>query len=1350
MKKLAILVLAILSFTAQAQQSNKPVPLPDYSPFRLDPFSFSFQVDPSYVIEGDVVAEVYDGNAKKIDSTLIEVTQIQNYVTVSFTQQQVQSLPLISQCYISWGVPRTRKVGAELKPSVGTSAVNPRKIDVGIVEVHIVGDTYNSMLAAQRAEDARDSTLVLSSAIEEYTDSSRIFSDSAYASRIVSNAKSIIATQQATIATSKADTTLILRNQALASANQTALDRIATGLDRDKAQADSVATAADRVVVVAARDQTVIAKDIAVAASTNASIDFKPLGTWNASTNTPTLTTNATAVTAGSGYEVSVAGTQSITGGSTIYAVNDKVISNGTSWFVRKQTDDSKQKIDALDARFVQVNLFNQALATDNFYVRGDNGAIISNTSYGYSDYIEVTPGATYTGSDSTTGMRYLAFYNSSKTFVSGGYSVETTTFTVPEDVEFVRVSYYKVRKAKFNFKLGSSPYINVPYTVKVASNVWINGTDLIQDGTHRLLTDAERVSWTAKLAPNDIVANVVPPSTNLFDRGAGTDNFYLIHNTGAPFADNSYGYSTLIKVTPGLPYTAWDGTHGARKTVHYDINQAVITTGNIGSTNEVVTFTVPANVEYVTLSYYKSGKSKFRFKQESSPSEYTPYDPGSSELISIKGATVGVTKTDLATKFDKSSIVTETIPASKNLFPSDSVVLPPSTLNNINTTTGAISTSTGFGRTKRIEVKPNTTYTISGLIDLTSRAVRFEDEFQGYISHLSLATNGVTFTTPLNTKYLLFTIIRNGQTANLTQIMLEEGAVATAYVSYKPVEKVIHTIDGAALDEGSKKVTLKNIERLNFFGDSYTDGLHSLIGKAWIANLSLFTDWNVENYAKSGDTYQDIHTRITTDAKQFHPIIGPKEYSGGGYGFLVSYQNDQANNIINTTDGLSVYLDNKGQVANDVKGLGYKPVIMTEHVNTTSKSAMLVPALSQLAEENGYDFVDVLSRSINYEGSRYNKFYYGTHPGVRTNVVFWWPVLKYVRTLPRPKTAIKIYRKRAGVSVSGINDLLFKDRLERNVKMKEILVSQSAINAGQEKYYDDLNTLSGIGISVQKVYEYLKLINKESVAFTEGYGLVECVVNATAGNVKTFGLSISDTTVAVYVKDWNANAWVQLQKVTNNGETIYGLSNLKNQIQYDKVQLLLYKSGGFSLTDIYYRWSGTEGKDQSQRKPVVELTTTELLSNTKVDVLTGWTVTGSLTPFTPTDNSFPTGLTKAVTLTTSNYLTQAVTFSTDVTRSRKVQVKLVSRTNPVIYSSAGTYPTGAAITDDTYDVGQIVLEVKLNTDNVIKFKDIVGTHWTDNVFEFNLPPDVTTVSFIVKGFDKDIEFVSASVKIEQ
>lgn len=243
MKRILFACLFLIPLFAKAQLNNNPRALPSFSPFRLSPFSFSFQVQPGYIIEGPVVAEVYknESTIKLIDSTDIEVTVVDNYVTVSFTQQQIASLPLIAQCYISWGYPeRVRRLGTQLKPGVGSGVLSTSKIIVDIVEVQIVGDSYNALVAANRSEAARDTAITRSNAAKIYSDSARV-------SRNVAIAQSELATEQAQIATSAADSTLTLRSQALAASSQAQADRILTNQYKNLAQADSAATAADRV-----------------------------------------------------------------------------------------------------------------------------------------------------------------------------------------------------------------------------------------------------------------------------------------------------------------------------------------------------------------------------------------------------------------------------------------------------------------------------------------------------------------------------------------------------------------------------------------------------------------------------------------------------------------------------------------------------------------------------------------------------------------------------------------------------------------------------------------------------------------------------------------------------------------------------------------------------------------------------------------------------------------------------------------------------------------------------------------------------------------------------------------------
>lgn len=73
------------------------------------------------------------------------------------------------------------------------------------------------------------------------------------------------------------------------------------------------------------------AEALLTAATALVNAGANPKGGWNAATNSPALTSTPSA--AGDVYDVTVAGTQSITGVSTAFNVGDRLKSNGTAWF---------------------------------------------------------------------------------------------------------------------------------------------------------------------------------------------------------------------------------------------------------------------------------------------------------------------------------------------------------------------------------------------------------------------------------------------------------------------------------------------------------------------------------------------------------------------------------------------------------------------------------------------------------------------------------------------------------------------------------------------------------------------------------------------------------------------------------------------------------------------------------------------------------------------------------------------------------------------------------------------------------------------------------------------------------
>ncbi|MDW3946586.1 BppU family phage baseplate upper protein [Staphylococcus saprophyticus] len=92
-------------------------------------------------------------------------------------------------------------------------------------------------------------------------------------------------------------------------------------------------------------------------------------------------------------------------------------------------------------------NLFNiQTIIKDRSL--GDNGSITDNKNYVMSDFIDVTPGETYTTNNKQYGY---VLYDSHKNYV-GGRGQATTSVTIPSNAKYIRLSITNIHLVEFKF----------------------------------------------------------------------------------------------------------------------------------------------------------------------------------------------------------------------------------------------------------------------------------------------------------------------------------------------------------------------------------------------------------------------------------------------------------------------------------------------------------------------------------------------------------------------------------------------------------------------------------------------------------------------------------------------------------------------------------------------------------------------------------------------------------------------------------------------------------------------------------------------------------------------------------
>lgn len=672
--------------------------------------------------------------------------------------------------------------------------------------------------------------------------------------------------------------------------------------------------------------------------------------------------------------------------------------------------------------------------------------------------------------------------------------------------------------------------------------------------------------------------------------------------------------------------------------------------------------------------------------------------------------------------------------------------------------------------------LRADTASIVSGFcpVDPATAYVLFDPFYQPYIHYYDASgnyisnsgTNTYTFTTPAGCYYVRFNVVYHGVPSEWpaewpaewpvieNTVQLEIGSTTTTYEHYETaLMSDLSVPDSFAVNT----ITIANSSKIVLMGDSYTESYMCTKGKAWGSYLSMFTDWNVENYSMSGWSTADMLTAIQSNTKLYGSAYGIQDYNGT-YGLICLYTNDVNEGIINGSVLLADYVTNLRKLIVACRGMGMTPVLCDEYHNTNgSNSALLQASVSMLAQDMGVQYFTILDKTSIFNSTHFHSYWLDSHPGIRTNGLFWASMKRYIDALPRPRQGIKIFRHRTSFTVSTVQDLYYQTPEDRAKRFKEIYVGQKGLSAGQEKYFDDLDTLNSIGSSPSNYCEYLQLRNKTLTAIAD-YGLFEIVVPSASNKITTAELFVKLATApdSAYVRNLLSGQWVSTGfHLIAGGGTWYSIPILKPQqyIEGDKIAIMLYKStGSVTLSDIYLQWAGAESKSYVSQHPLPsELTTTELLTKTTVAAAdtASWTKVGSIVPITPSDSVLPSGITKEVLITNTAYISQGVTFSALTTRAQRLQIKAWVRYNPAKFNYTDSYPANSWQSEDTYDFADLTVKVAKNAGNVAVVVEPVALHWHEVLIEVLVPNGESSWTITFQSADtKGIEFCYASVKV--
>lgn len=233
-------------------------------------------------------------------------------------------------------------------------------------------------------------------------------------------------------------------------------------------------------------------------------------------------------------------------------------------------------------------------------------GVMSVNATYDTSDYISVTAGASY---KSSHNIRFSCYFDSAMNVVAGGITADSTTFTVPAGVAFVRITMYHANLSAFQLEVGAT-------ATAFESFRWVNDlASQVPDGSITTAAIAGKAVTPEKVS-------FFAASRNLFDKSKALLGYYL-SNTGSLAASASYEVSDYIAITPGQTYSL-SPSAGVRFTCYFDAQLNVVAGGS--STAGVSSFTAPAGAVWVRITVFQTSHDAFQFEIGARATAFVPF----------------------------------------------------------------------------------------------------------------------------------------------------------------------------------------------------------------------------------------------------------------------------------------------------------------------------------------------------------------------------------------------------------------------------------------------------------------------------------------------------------------------------------------------------------------------------------------------------------------------------------------------------------------------------------------------------------------------------------------------------
>ena len=212
---------------------------------------------------------------------------------------------------------------------------------------------------------------------------------------------------------------------------------------------------------------------------------------------------------------------------------------------IRTQVSDLKDEINKL-ASAKSINLIDLKTLVDGVYISNSDGTEITYSTWSATDYIEIQPKTYYQfistlhGNYAATDNVYFAFYDASKTYISGGRNNEINTTISPDNARYIRLSTITSvftgygamygKQTDFESIIGGSLSAFVPYWKMIdgIKTVYVSNTSAYKG-------DFSKVADAVKAANDGSKWNILiyPSTYNVLDELGGSSYMSTVPSLG-------------------------------------------------------------------------------------------------------------------------------------------------------------------------------------------------------------------------------------------------------------------------------------------------------------------------------------------------------------------------------------------------------------------------------------------------------------------------------------------------------------------------------------------------------------------------------------------------------------------------------------------------------------------------------------------------------------------------------------------------------------------------------------------------------------------------------------------------